>query len=219
MSSRKKLTKNPSKQISSYLITAGLILLAASLLLFSAIFQPVILAELSYIFNRPDPRAKVALKKLDTKTIVPVDKQFGIVIPRIRANARIVANVNPFDEHAYQIALTKGVAHARGTVYPGHIGNIFLFSHSSVNFYEANRYNSVFYLLNKLQKNDPVYLFYQGAEFKYKVVETKIVEANQVQYLSSISNDKTLTLMTCWPPSTTLKRLVVIAKIASLDKK
>ena len=219
MSSRKKLTKNPSKQISSYLITAGLILLAASLLLFSAIFQPVILAELSYIFNRPDPQAKVALKKLDNKTIVPVNKQFGIVIPRIKANARIVANVNPFDEHAYQVALTKGVAHARGTVYPGHIGNIFLFSHSSVNFYEANRYNSVFYLLNKLQKNDPVYLFYQGAEFKYKVVETKIVEANQVQYLSSINDDKTLTLMTCWPAGTTLKRLVVIAKIASLDKK
>lgn len=215
MPSGKKTTKTPNKKISSYLIITGLCLLGVSLVLFIAVFQTVIRAELVYFFNRPDPQAKVALKKIDGKTIIPIDKQFGIVIPKIGANAHVVSNVNPFNEREYQVALTKGVAHARGTVYPGRVGNVFLFSHSSVNFYEANRYNSIFYLLNKLQKDDPIYLFYKGSEYKYKVTEIKIVDANQVKYLAGNGVDRTVTLMTCWPAGTTLNRLLVIGEISS----
>jgi hypothetical protein len=40
----------------------------------------------------------------------------------------------------------NGVAHAKGTVFP-HKGNIYLFAHSTDNWWNVGRYNAVFYLL------------------------------------------------------------------------
>lgn len=137
------------------------------------------------------------------------------MIPKIGANAAVVANVDPYDSRQYQIALTRGIAHARGTVFPGQPGNVFLFSHSSANIIDAGRYNSVFFLLTKLEKDDEIILYYKGEKFRYAVTEKGIVEANAVSYLSPTSEGKTLTLMTCWPPGTTLKRLIIRAVIRS----
>lgn len=190
------------KKISSVLIAAGAGLIIASLVIFTLIFYPVFKVELNY-----DLQAGNNLKKIE-----PLDKNFGIVIPKISANAKVIANINPYSEKEYQWALTKGVAQAKGTVNPGEVGNIFLFSHSSVNFFEASRYNSIFYLLSKLESQDEIDLYYQGQKYVYKVTDKKTVDASNIQYLTGKSNGKTLTLMTCWPPGTTYKRLLVIAE-------
>jgi len=147
------------------------------------------------------------------KSITPIDEAFGIVIPKLGANARIIPNVNPYDSSVYQQALTQGVAHATGTVFPGRVGNVFLFSHSSVNFYEANRYNSIFYLLYKLEIGDEINLYYKGEKFVYRVTEKKTVNPKDVSYLTGQTTKKVVTLMTCWPPGTTTKRLLVIAEL------
>jgi sortase A len=148
----------------------------------------------------------------------PADPSFSIIIPKIGANSAVVANVDPHDSREYQRALTKGVAHAKGSVFPGQIGNTFLFSHSSVNVYDANRYNSVFYLLRKLNEDDVFYLIYQGEIYQYRVSETKIVEADDVKYLDANTQKNQATLMTCWPPGTTLQRLLVIGDLVSIQK-
>lgn len=147
------------------------------------------------------------------KDIVAIDKKFGIVIPRLGANARIIANVDPYNSKEYQYALTKGVAHARGTSVPGAMGNIFLFAHSSENFYEALRYNSVFYLLPKLVAGDEIFLYYNGVKFIYVVTDKKFVNPKDVSYLESKGDTKTLILMTCWPPGTNSERLLVSAEL------
>jgi LPXTG-site transpeptidase (sortase) family protein len=151
---------------------------------------------------------------LPTGTIRPIDSDFGIIIPKLAANAHIVANVDPFDSSAYQLALTKGVAHARGTSVPGAMGNVFLFAHSSENFYDALRYNSVFYLLPKLTEGDQILLYYHGVKFTYVVTNKKFVDPKNVSYLESKGDTQTVTLMTCWPPGTTFQRLLVFAKLA-----
>ena len=184
------------------LIAIGIFLISVSLVLFILIFLPVTQVEINYNLNKSKTSA----------SINPVDKNFGIVIPKIGANARIIPQVNPNNSNIYQIALTKGVAHAKGTALPDQIGNMFLFSHSSVNLLEATRYNSVFFLLSKLIKNDEIDIYYKGLKYKYQVTEIKTVDAKEVSYLNPKSEEKTLTLMTCWPPGTTFKRLLVIAK-------
>lgn len=158
-----------------------------------------------YHGSNPSPAAPSA--------IVPSSIYF-FVIPKINANSKVIKDVNPLNASEYQWALTKGVAHAKGSAYPGQFGNVFLFSHSSVNFYEAARYNSVFYLLSKLEKGDDVYIFYNKAKIKYSVTEKKIVDPKNISYLTNNSKKHTLTLMTCWPPGTTLNRLLVIAEIS-----
>ncbi|MBP9728458.1 MAG: sortase, partial [Candidatus Moranbacteria bacterium] len=143
--------------------------------------------------------------------IVPVDENFGIVIPKIRANARVIAGVDWQDSRVYQQALVNGVAQAKGTANPGEPGNVFLFSHSGVDFFEANRYNALFYLIDKLVSGDEIIILYQGEKFTYQVTEKKIVSAESVEYLRGDGSKQTLTLMTCWPAGTTLKRLIVTA--------
>jgi LPXTG-site transpeptidase (sortase) family protein len=189
------------KKLPQILISIGSLLIIVSLMLFVFIFFPVAKVEVNYALNKP--------KNLEIK---PIDKEFGIVIPKIGANARIIAQVDPYNSNIYKVALTKGVAQAKGTALPTQTGNMFLFSHSSANLLEAKTYNSVFYLLSKLHKNDELFIFYQGTKYIYKVSDTKLVDAKDVFYLNPKSEVKTLTLMTCWPAGTTYKRLLVIAQ-------
>lgn len=191
------------KRFSTFLIGFGIFAIAVGIIIFFLTFFPVLKNELVYSLARPDANAKV---------VHAVDDEFGIVIPKIGANSKIIADVNPYKESDYQFALTKGVAHARGSAYPGQIGNVFLFSHSSVSFYEALRYNSIFYLLNKIKKDDKIYLFYKKDKFVYKVTDIKYADPSSTNYLSKKTNKKIVTLMTCWPPGTTLKRLLIIGE-------
>lgn len=190
------------KKYSSALILLGILAIFFSVLVFILTFLPVVKEEVNYSFS---PNQNLPIQ--------PIDKDFGIVISKIKANSKIVANVNPYDQRQYQVALTKGVAHAKGTVFPGETGNIFLFSHSSVNFFEASRYNSIFYLLSKLEKDDEIDLYYKNNKFIYKVTDKKIVGPEAVSYLSGNTQKRVLTLMTCWPAGTTLKRLIILAEL------
>jgi sortase A len=142
---------------------------------------------------------------------VPIDEEFGIVIPKVRANSRIHADIDWQNPSVYQKALQTGVAQAKGTSTPDMPGSMFLFSHSGVDFYEAARYNAEFYLLGKLEAGDEIDIFYKGQKYLYTVRETKIVAPSEVEYLSGQTEAKTVTLMTCWPAGTTYKRLIVIA--------
>ena len=145
--------------------------------------------------------------------ITPIDTEFSIVIPKIGAAARIFPNIDPSDENAFLPILKEGVAHARGSVFPGGRGNIFLFAHSTDNFWDAGRYNAVFYLLNKLVVGDDVIVFYENKRHNYKVTETKIVESDDTHYIASnLGQGERVILQTCWPPGTAWKRLLVFAE-------
>lgn len=147
------------------------------------------------------------------KVITPRDSSFGIVIPKINANARVIANVDPNNEAEYQQKLTQGIAHAKGSSLPPDTGMMFLFAHSSVDFYKANRYNSIFYLIHKLELNDDIFVFYDDKKYRYQITESVIVEPDEVSYLTQGENERTIRLMTCWPPGTTHKRLIVEGKL------
>lgn len=149
---------------------------------------------------------------LDTKPeLIPPDTEFSVVIPKIAAVAPIFADTDPFNSAKYLPILRKGVAHAKGTSYPGESGNTYLFAHSTDAFYNVGRYNAVFYLLGKLQKGDEVFVYYKGEKIRYLVDSVKVVEPGDIKYLEKLSDSNTLTLQTCYPPGTTLKRLIVVA--------
>jgi len=195
--------------VPNLLIFLGLCFLAVGIIIPILTFSPVIHEEIIYKTN-------TTLKKYKNNSqIKPASMKFGIVIPKIFANAEIIKDVNPYHEEIYQKALARGVAHAEGSALPDEFGNIFLFAHSSGDWYTANQYNSVFYLLNKLEKKDEINIYYQNKKYTYKVMEKKVVAPFEIDYLIGKRNKKTLTLMTCWPPGTTLKRLIIVAGLAN----
>jgi len=145
------------------------------------------------------------------EVLTPQDPNFSIIIPKIGANAKVIANVDSANDKVYLNALKQGVAQAEGTAFPGEGGHIFLFAHSTDYFWNVGTYNAIFYLLNKLEVGDEVDLFFQGERYVYRVIGKEVVDPSQVQYLTRKTNREFLTLQTCWPLGTTLKRLLVFA--------
>lgn len=203
----KKLAIRKVFVLSTILIVVGLVFLATALTIVATTFGPIVMEEVRYDAKTVVPVAN------SPRELTPVDTNFGIVIPKIGANSKIIPNVDPYNSQQYQVALTKGVALARGSATPGTKGNSFIFSHSSANFYEARLFNSIFYLLTKLEPGDPIDIYVKGEKFTYTVTGKKIVEPGAVNFLNPVSAGKKLTLMTCWPPGTSLKRLLVFAEI------
>lgn len=143
--------------------------------------------------------------------VVP-DKSYSIYIPKIYARSKVISNVDAGNSKQYLSALQKGVAEAAGLSHPGEIGTTYLFAHSVGSRVDFARYNAVFYLLDKLTFGDPIEVVYQNSLYKYEVVDRKIVEASDIEYLIPQKISEKLVLQTCYPPGTTWKRLVVIAK-------
>jgi LPXTG-site transpeptidase (sortase) family protein len=207
----------------------GYMLFFAGIIGLAAFFTPIIQAELDYRFGvikgikrvvapeatpKPIGFGDISAGAQPEQMITPVSTDFGIVIEKINANAKVVAEVNPANEAEYTHALKLGVAHAKGTNLPGQIGNIYLFSHSTDAPWNIIRYNAVFYLLRELQPGDSVVMFYQGRRFNYVVFDKQVVDANETSFLTNKYDKSILTLQTCDPPGTSFRRLIVRAKLA-----
>lgn len=213
---------DPKKRaLAQKLLFLGVVSLFFAGVIFTLTFYPVIKEEIVYRFRTSQDTVIVREPGEEygpeAKILDPIDTDFGIVVPKIAANAPIIADVDPYNPEIYQRKLTQGVAHAAGTSLPGQGGHMFLFAHSAGNFYEANRYNAVFYLLTKLEQQDEIDIFYDGKKYAYEVTSKQIVDPDQVNLLQGGSPDS-ITLMTCWPAGTTLKRLIVKGQLVDSDK-
>lgn len=156
------------------------------------------------------------LAKIDTKPnekmLVPKSTDFSIIIPKLGINERVFANIDATDPNIFLPILQKGVAHAKGTAFPGMNGITYIFAHSTDNFWNVGRYNAVFYLLKELQPGDDIVIFFQNKRYSYKVFAQKIVDDSDTSFLkSNIGQGELLILQTCWPPGTTWKRLLIFA--------
>lgn len=215
--------------------TLGNFMILASLIIISKTFLPIIYQEGLYYYrqfrkiqvkvinlktDKPIIKAKPAnnafsgfLNRINQKEeiLIPKDTNFSILIPKIGANTKVVVNVDSSNYEDYASALKTGVAHARGTSLPGDKGHIYLFAHSTDSVFNINTYNAVFYLLYKLENNDPIIIFYHGKKYLYKVIGQKIINPTDIEYLTRQTDQEFLTLQTCWPPGTTLQRLLVFA--------
>ena len=130
-----------------------------------------------------------------------------IVIPKIGVKAPIL-----WDIASGQImeSLQNGVVHLGGTGRPGEKANTFLTGHSSNYWWKGGDYNNVFALLPELREKDEIYVIYHGKLEKYNVKQTIEVRKDEVSSYVASDNEQ-LTLMTCVPIGTNLRRLLVIA--------
>ena len=136
--------------------------------------------------------------------------QNGITIPAVFIDEPVVYNVDPNDKTAYMAALKIGIAHASSTAFPGTGGLGYYFAHSSLPEL-ATKYNAVFYLLGKLKNGDEIFVWHNGDRFDYNVVDARITKPNDLSFLTVRYPKETIVLQTCWPPGTTLERLLVFA--------
>ncbi|MBI2330011.1 sortase [Candidatus Daviesbacteria bacterium] len=153
--------------------------------------------------------------KASGDNIIPVSTEYGIVIEKINANAKVIPGVNPGNEKEYVEALKFGVAEALGSTPPGQPGNLYLFSHSTDAPWNIVRFNAIFYLLRELEPGDRVIIFYKNKRYDYIVFDKIIAKPDDVSYLTNRYDYPVLTLQTCDPPGTLLNRLIIRAKLVS----
>ena len=188
------------------------------------VMGPTIYSKISYYFFASDIAEKntnlgLPVSSPDYQSIAPqveekvIPKENKIVIPKISVDAPIVFPQNA-DNKSILEAIKNGVAHYPGTALPGRPGNVFITGHSSYYWWSGGQYNRVFTLLDKLVANDLIYIDYDGKEYVYKVRGSIVVLPSQTEVLNPTPN-AVLSLMTCTPVGTNLKRLIVQADLIS----
>ncbi|KKT36290.1 MAG: hypothetical protein UX12_C0017G0006 [Candidatus Collierbacteria bacterium GW2011_GWC1_45_47] len=110
--------------------------------------------------------------------------------------------------------LTKALVHYPQTALPGQIGSPVIFGHSTLpQFFDPKNYKSIFSTLPKLKVGSDIFVAYDGIEYTYRVSKTFEVKPNELWVLRQDYSQKTIKVVTCVPPGTTLRRLIVEAEL------
>lgn len=110
--------------------------------------------------------------------------------------------------------LDKNLVQYPGTGKPGKNGNVVIFGHSVLpQFFNPKNYKTIFSTLPTIGKGEEILLDYDGIRYTYKVDELKEVPPNDVSILEQKYDDAYVTLVTCVPPGTYLRRLIVRGRL------
>jgi len=110
--------------------------------------------------------------------------------------------------------LSKSLIHYLPKTMPGNLGNVVIFGHSTLpQLYKPNDYKSIFTFLPSLQKGDKIFVKVEDIVYQYEVFEMFVVSPSEISVLNQDFDDSYLTLITCVPPGTYWKRLIVKAKL------
>jgi len=174
----------------------GLVLIVVGLILISSFVKPYIYLATA---KTPDEIAYPLGREYIVRTVngKMIKSQGKIFIPTIKMVENLLEGVD-------RTNLDYGISHYSASPWPGMKGNIVLTGH---NFFGQS---PLFSLINRVKPNDKVIIHYKGKRYVYKITFMKIIDSNNLsRYESSKTNQ--LTLITCYPPGYTLKRLIIIA--------
>lgn len=138
--------------------------------------------------------------------LVRIDK-IGIEAPMIWSKSE--------NEKEMLADLENGVSHFSDTATPGQIGNAVISGHSSNYVWAKGDYNHIFKDLNNLEKGDVINIKTiqkngRVIVYKYAVIG-KYIDAPDDERIFENTDNSMVTLSTCWPLGTNLKRLVLKA--------
>ncbi len=112
--------------------------------------------------------------------------------------------------------LAKSLIHFTGPL-PGNFGNPVIFGHSTLLwFYNPADYKSIFSKLPELDIGDEITVTMDNITYKYEVYEMKIVSPDNLSVLEQNYDDSYITLVTCVPPGTYFKRLIVRGRLVKI---
>lgn len=110
--------------------------------------------------------------------------------------------------------LSKNLIQYGGTAYPGDFGNAVIFGHSVLpQFFNPKDYMTIFSLLPTLKYGDEILVDFDGVRYRYQVEEMVEVKPDDLAILEQRFDDSYLSMVTCVPPGTYLRRLVVRARL------
>lgn len=208
--SAKKTSKHQGFRSAAFGLSMGVVMI---LVLLFGLFNELVVTP----FIQPNRNAD-ATPIIFTGDTVAASTEPQVIIPKINVQIPVDYSVPSNDENTIQTALNDAVVHYPNTSKPGEQGNVAIFGHSSNNIFNQGKYKFAFVLLSEMKAGDVFYLTNNGKTYAYKVFQTKIVEPTETWVLNPVSGKTaTAALITCDPPGTSLRRLVVWGEQISPD--
>lgn len=110
--------------------------------------------------------------------------------------------------------LKQSLIQYAGTAMPGNLGNTVIFGHSVLpQFFNPHNYLTIFSTLHTLRPGDTMEIAADGATFTYKIIDMYEALPGDLSPLAQTYDSRYLTLITCTPPGTYLRRLIIKAAI------
>lgn len=136
----------------------------------------------------------------------PKIESYTISIPKL--------NLKNLDVSTDNTLLSKNLVNYLGTATPPDKGNAVIFGHSTLpQLYNEKDYKTIFTYLYKLTPGDEITVSVKNKIYKYKIENVIVVDPENTSVLEQNYDDSFLTLVTCTPPGTIWKRLIVRARI------
>jgi sortase A len=82
--------------------------------------------------------------------------------------------------------------------------------------YDRKNYKTTFTFLYKLSEGDEIIARVNNNDYTYKIESITVVEPTNTSVLEQSFDDSYLTLITCTPPGTIWKRLVIKARLSKV---
>lgn len=135
---------------------------------------------------------------------------YTISIPKIKIEKATVSTVDN--------DLTKHLVNYQGTSVPGRNGNAVIFGHSTLpQLFNPKDYKTIFANVYKLKNGNIIYATLNEVTYAYKIFKITVVDPEDSSALIQNYDNSYLTLVTCTPPGTTWKRLIVKARLESIQ--
>lgn len=132
--------------------------------------------------------------------------EYYISIPKLKIDSATV-KVGSLD-------LKSSLIQYPQTALPGQFGSPVVFGHSVLpQFFNPKSYLTIFSTLYKLKQGDEILINFDNIEYKYLVEEMYEILPTDLSVLEQRFDGRYLTLITCTPPGTYLRRLVIKARI------
>lgn len=143
--------------------------------------------------------AKEEKKNVDT---------YSLSIPKIKVENAEVSTVDyDLERHLIQYL---------GTSIPGEKGTAVIFGHSTLPYlFNPNDYKTIFAHAHNLEIGDEIFATVEGVTYEYKIFSINITDPEDTNILSQSYDHSYITLVTCTPPGTIWKRLIVRASLES----
>ena len=137
----------------------------------------------------------------------PKVSSYTLSIPKIRIKDAYVSTID--------LDLAKHLVNYQGTSIPGEFGNAVIFGHSTLpQLYNPKDYKTIFANIHKLQIGDSIYSNVNGVTYLHKIFNITVVNPNNASAFEQNYDNSYLTLVTCTPPGTVWKRLVIKARLS-----
>ena len=131
---------------------------------------------------------------------------YSLSIPKLRINNAVVR-----DDHT---DLKESLIHYPGTAQPGDLGNGVIFGHSVLpQFFSPTNYHTIFSTLHTLDVGDEIKITSGPATYTYRITQMYVTGPDDLNPLAQSYGSRNLTLITCTPPGTYLKRLVIKSEL------